>query len=67
MKKKPGKLPRPKANTLVLSKIKNPHSLDELVQSLASEVSSTAVRETVWDLIDQGKIKLTWDRKLIAG
>jgi len=34
---------------------------------LESQVPGATVRETVWDLMDQGKIRLTWDRKLVAG
>jgi hypothetical protein len=67
VKRKGKKYETPKANTLVLNCTKDPRSLEDLIQSLESQVPGAMVRETVWDLMDQGKIRLTWDRKLVAG
>jgi hypothetical protein len=67
VKRKIKKFETPKANALVLNSTKDPRSLEDLIQSLESQVPGATVRETVWDLMDQGKIRLTWDRKLVAG
>jgi len=66
VKSKARKHETPKTKTLVLNGIKSPRSLDDLIESLKSEVTETDIRETVWDLMDQGKVNLTWDRKLVA-
>lgn len=49
-----------------LIKRRGPDSLTRLIQHAVANLSSTEsdIRGAVWDLIEQGELELTWDRKV---
>lgn len=51
-------------NILQILRADSPMSLNVLLDRLAVSQFDTRVRDLIWQMIDQGKIKLTDDRKL---
>lgn len=52
------------AEERVLSEVSEPKSISDLIIRLKPNADERMVRKAVWDLIDQGKVILTIDRKL---
>lgn len=52
------------AEERVLSEVSEPKSISDLIIRLKPNADERMVRKAVWDLIDQGKVILTTDRKL---
>ena len=51
---------------MVLREIESPQTVDDLIRNLKPRLSEKTIRESVWDLLDQGKLSLTWNRRLEA-
>ena len=51
------------AEELVLSKVETGrvYSLDDLARLVAED--DVPLREAIWDLLDRGKLRLTWDQR----
>lgn len=52
------------AEQRVLSEVREPKSISDLITRLKPNADERMVRKAVWELIDQGKVTLTADRKL---